>query len=52
MPQGDRERLADALLRVLTDPQLWETLHQRNLAAQRQYFAWERIAERFLEILG
>jgi glycosyltransferase involved in cell wall biosynthesis len=52
VPEGDREALADALWRVLTDPELWENLHQRNLAAQRDYFAWDRVADRFLEILG
>ena len=51
VPEGDREALAEALARVLTDAELWQTLHQRNMAAQRDYFGWDRVAERFLEIL-
>lgn len=39
----NRMALADAALR--------QTLHEKALAAQRQYFAWDRIADRFLEIL-
>ncbi len=51
-PQGDREALAKALVQVLTDKSLWQTLHQRNLHAQRSYFSWDAIAERLTRELG
>lgn len=50
-PQGNREALAEALIRVLTDDTLWHELHQRSLNAQRTYFSWDAIAQRFVEVL-
>lgn len=43
----DRADLTRALIRVLSDPQLWMELHERNLEVQRNYLSWGRIAERF-----
>jgi hypothetical protein len=51
IPQGNREALAEALTRVLTDENLWWELHQRSKEAQRRYFSWDAIAKRFLEVL-
>jgi glycosyltransferase involved in cell wall biosynthesis len=47
----DRNALAAALVRVLTDPERWMDLHERNVRAQERYFSWDRIAERYLEAL-
>jgi glycosyltransferase involved in cell wall biosynthesis len=52
VPPGDREALAEALARVLADENLWGELHRRSKEAQRRYFSWGAIAERFLEVLG
>jgi glycosyltransferase involved in cell wall biosynthesis len=43
----DRESLTRGLIRVLSDPQRWMQLHERNLEVQKNYFSWGRIAERF-----
>jgi glycosyltransferase involved in cell wall biosynthesis len=43
----DRADLTRALVRVLSDPQRWMELHERNLEVQRNYLSWSRIAERF-----
>jgi glycosyltransferase involved in cell wall biosynthesis len=51
VPQGDREALAEALTRVLTDANLWWELHQRSKEAYRLYFSWDAIAKCFLEVL-
>ena len=51
VPEGDREALAAALTRVLTDEGLWWELHRRSQEAQRRYFSCDAIAERFLEVL-
>ncbi len=46
-PWRDRQSLTRALLRVLSDSTRWTELHERSLQAQRNYFSWTRIAERF-----
>ncbi len=46
-PFRDRQALAEALARVVSDSALREELHQRSLAAQRKYFSWDAIAERY-----
>jgi len=52
VPYGDREGLAQAALRVLTDSQLWLELHQRSERAHQKYFSWEAVAARFTELLN
>jgi glycosyltransferase involved in cell wall biosynthesis len=52
VPEGDREALADALGRVLSDECLRQNLCQRSLQAQERYFSWEKIAERYEIVLG
>ncbi len=48
----DAKSLSRNLIRVLTDSQRWTELHERNVRAQQKYFSWDRIAERFLEVLA
>jgi glycosyltransferase involved in cell wall biosynthesis len=48
----DRENLTRGLIRVLSDPQHWMELHERNLEVQKNYFSWNRIAERFQAVLA
>ncbi|MCS7276055.1 MAG: glycosyltransferase family 4 protein [Dehalococcoidia bacterium] len=45
---GDGEALAQALLRLLSDPALREAMGQRGLATVRRY-AWERVATEVLD---
>lgn len=49
---GDREALAEATIRVLTDSKLWLELHRRNRLAFETHFSWETIATRFAGILA
>ncbi|MDJ1179458.1 glycosyltransferase [Roseofilum sp. BLCC_M91] len=51
VPQGDYEALAENLIRVLKDDQLWLDLHHRNIEAYQKYFSWDMIAKRFIEEL-
>lgn len=51
VPPGDRDRLVQDLKQVLTDATVWQQLHQRNLMAQQQYFAWDAIAAKFQQVL-
>jgi glycosyltransferase involved in cell wall biosynthesis len=46
-PSHDRQGLTRGLIRVLSDPERWIELHERNLEVQQRYFSWGRIAERF-----
>jgi len=49
---GDREALAGAAVRVLSDRQLWAELHERSQRAHQTYFSWEAVAGRFVEMLN
>lgn len=49
---GDADGLARELTSVLEDDALRDALRHRSLEATRQYFSWERIAERYLSAVG
>jgi glycosyltransferase involved in cell wall biosynthesis len=51
-PEGDQQKLSEALIRVLSDEQLWQELHRRSLCAQEQNFSWSAIAERLMSVLN
>ena len=51
-PWHDRDALAKALCRVLSDEQRWNELHQRSLRAQVDYFSWEFIARQYQKALS
>ena len=51
-PWRDRDALVRGLVRVLSDPTRWLQLHERNLNAQKNHFAWGRIAERYRTVLA
>jgi hypothetical protein len=50
--EGDRNALAEALARVLTDDALRAELRLRSLAAREKYFSWDRIAQSYLQVLN
>jgi glycosyltransferase involved in cell wall biosynthesis len=51
-PEGEQQKLGEALIRVLGDEQLWQDLHRRSLNAQQQHFSWGAIAERLMSVLN
>jgi hypothetical protein len=51
VPEGDKEALGAALIRILADRALWQSLHERNLRVQDQYFSWDSIAASFVSSL-
>ena len=51
-PIGDREALAEALVRVLKEDNLWLDLHQRSIEAQQKHFSWNAITDKFLKVLA
>jgi glycosyltransferase involved in cell wall biosynthesis len=46
-PEGDREALATALARVMSDNELRQQLRQRSASARAEYFSWSKIAQQF-----
>jgi glycosyltransferase involved in cell wall biosynthesis len=51
-PWQDRESLARGLVHVLSDPELWMELHERNLKVYGKYFSWAIIAKQFCKVLN
>lgn len=51
VPYPDSDKLAEATMRVLTDPKLWLDLRERSRGAYEKYFSAEAVAGRFLEVL-
>ena len=52
VPQDDADALGKELARVLLDRELRVTLGERNLKIFREWFSWDRIAERWIEALA
>lgn len=52
VPYGQREALAQALVDVLANDTLQQELRQRSQVAYRDYFAWECIAQQYIEALS
>jgi glycosyltransferase involved in cell wall biosynthesis len=50
-PPQDRDDLVRGLVRVLSDPSRWVKLHERNIEAQKNWFSWDRIAEKYRAVL-
>lgn len=51
VPQDDVDSLASQLARVLLDRELRVALSDRNLKVFREWFSWDRIADRWIEAL-
>lgn len=48
---GDRDGVAEALCRVLSDGKLRKELQERSVAAEKEYFSWDAIATQFVRVL-
>ncbi len=51
-PWRNADALGDSLVRVLSDGKLWQQLHQRSVKAQRDFFSWTAVANRYVDALG
>jgi glycosyltransferase involved in cell wall biosynthesis len=51
-PEGDRNALAMNLAKVLSDDDLRNSLRKRSLEARDNYFSWNVIARKFLQVLN
>ena len=52
VPQDDADSLGNELARVLLDRELRLALSERNLRVFREWFSWDRIADRWLQALN
>ncbi len=52
VPYGDAEALGAALRNVLTNPDLWQEMHQKNLRIQQRVFSWKVIAASYVEFFA
>jgi glycosyltransferase involved in cell wall biosynthesis len=52
VPFGDSEALGAALRNVLTDADLWQEMHEKNLRIQQQVFSWNVIAVSYVEFIA
>lgn len=50
-PLYDQTALGAALARVLTDVALAQEMHQKNIDVEKKYFAWDTIAQQYLQAL-
>ncbi len=51
-PWRNSQILSDGLAQVLTDEKLWQSMHDRSLRAQAQYFSWDAVADRYVKLLA
>jgi sucrose-phosphate synthase len=47
----DREAMADALLRTLTDKKAWRKLADNGVRGVRRHYSWQAHAEKYLEVI-
>lgn len=52
VPYPDRSALGVELARVLSNSEVWQELHERNVLAHQKYFSWSVIASGMLRALG
>jgi glycosyltransferase involved in cell wall biosynthesis len=52
VPVGDIDGVVRELVSVLRDTTLRQDLSQQSLDATRQYFTWERIAQKYISAIG
>jgi glycosyltransferase involved in cell wall biosynthesis len=51
VPFHNQAALASALLEILTDSELWQEMHDKNLRFQKKYLSWNVIAASFTGFL-
>jgi glycosyltransferase involved in cell wall biosynthesis len=52
VPFRDYQALGSALRDILTNSDLWQEMHEKNLLIQQKYFSWNVIAADFVRRLG
>jgi glycosyltransferase involved in cell wall biosynthesis len=52
VPWRDSEELSNELVQVLTDEELWQEMHEKNVRALEQYFSWDAVADRYVKLLA
>jgi glycosyltransferase involved in cell wall biosynthesis len=52
VPFGDQEALGATLRNILTNPDLWREMHEKNLRIQQDVFSWNVIAVSYAEFFA
>lgn len=52
VPQGNQEKLAQNLTKILTDDDLREKLRHQSIKAYQEHFSWEAIASKVIKTLN
>jgi glycosyltransferase involved in cell wall biosynthesis len=52
VPFADKEALGAELCKILTDPELWREMHEKNLRVQRDYLSWDATGATYAEFFA
>lgn len=52
VPFADKEALGAELCKILSNPQLWQEMHQKNLRVQRDYLSWDATGATYAEFFA
>ena len=52
VPFADKEALGAELCKILTNPELWREMHEKNLRVQRDYLSWDATGATYAEFFA
>jgi hypothetical protein len=52
VPFSDKEALGAALCKILTNPELWQEMHEMNRRVQRDYLSWDATGATYAEFFA
>jgi glycosyltransferase involved in cell wall biosynthesis len=52
VPYADKEALGVELCKILTNPELWREMHEKNLRVQRDYLSWDATGATYAEFFA
>ena len=52
VPFADKEALGAELCKILTNPELWREMHEKNLRVQRDYLSWDATGRTYAEFFA
>ena len=52
VPFADKEALGAELCKILTNPELWREMHEKNLRVQREYLSWNATGATYAEFFA
>jgi len=52
VPFADKQALGAELCKILTNPELWREMHEKNLRVQRDYLSWDATGATYAELFA